>query len=221
MDITWYGHATTRLRARSAAILNDPTDRSAGIDMARPTADIVMISREHPHHSHLDGVKGEFLLIDAPGEYESNGVQIEGIPTALLPAEDGTATGRNIAYLITTDGLHVAHLGSIGEAPTASEAETLSQADILILPVGDPEMISPAAGARIVRALEPKIVIPVCHSGAEDPALVAFLAAVGSTAEHVGGGSQSLDSGDSKVTVQRRDLGEHTRVLILTARGRA
>lgn len=210
MDITWYGHATTRLRARTAAILNDPTDRSGGVDMARPTADIVTVSHEHPHHSHLDGVKGEFLLIDGPGEFEASGVQIEGIATALRAHTDGTPGGRNVAYLIAADGLHVAHLGAIGEAPAAAEAEALSNTDILILPVGTDEMLRPDAAARVVRALEPGIVIPVCHDGAEDPALVAFLKAVGVQPERIG---------DSKVTVQARDFGDQTRVLLLDPRG--
>ena len=35
MDITWLGHAATRMRTRSAAVVMDPYDRSVGGTMGR------------------------------------------------------------------------------------------------------------------------------------------------------------------------------------------
>lgn len=226
MDITWLGHACTRLRTRSATILNDPTDRSDGVGMGRPTADIVTVSHDHPQHAYVEGVKGEFMLIDGPGEYEVSGTQILGVSTSLRPGahasekngedggEDGEtrAPGRNVAYLITAEDLHVAHLGATGVPPTSAQAEALSNADILIVPVGDPTMLTPAEAARAVRDLEPSIVIPVCYVGGPDEgsALKAFLTAVGIEPE----------GPEPRLTVQRRALGERPRVVLLDARGR-
>ena len=78
MDITWLGHAAVRVRTRQAALVMDPTDRSAGLDMARPAGEIATISRpEHPHHNHVKGIKGDPVVVDGPGEYEILGSTID------------------------------------------------------------------------------------------------------------------------------------------------
>ena len=82
MDITWLGYSAMRLRTRNATVVIDPTDKSAGVDMARPTGDIVLISRDHIHHNFVSGVKGTPFVIDGPGEYEVGGV-ILGLPLSL------------------------------------------------------------------------------------------------------------------------------------------
>lgn len=213
MDITWLGHACVRLRTRDATVLADPTDRVSGFDMHRPTAEVVTISSTLPLHGHTKGVKGEFLLIEGPGEYEVRGVQLHGVPTGLRPANGESA--RNVAYVITAEDLRVAHLGGIGVLPTAAQAEELGAIDVLIVPIGAGETLTPAEAARAVRDLEPTIVIPVCYTpdDARDRThpLSQFLAALGLEAP----------APEARITLQRRALGETRRVLLLEPRGAA
>ena len=216
MDISWLGHACVRLRTRQAAVVMDPASKSAGFDMGRPSADIVTISRQHPHHAHAAGVRGQPIVIDGPGEYEIEGVQLFGLPSPLPPqpnGENGVVPPRNTAFLIEAEGLHVAHLGGGCAPPSAGEAELLSNLDILIVPIDGDEAVEPAQAARTVRDLEPTIVIPVSYpgpnaSGAEGAALQAFLDATGLSAE---------DS-QPKLSIRSRQLGEQRIVLLEASR---
>lgn len=213
MDISWLGHACVRVRTRHAAVVMDPADRSAGFDMGRPTADIVTVSRHHPHHDHAGGVRGQPIVIDGPGEYEISGVQVFGIASP-LPAEDAAdappdpAARRNTAFLVEAEGLHLAHLGS-GCQPPAADAEQLSNVDILILAISGAEHAEPAVAARTVRDLEPTIVIPVGYSGEDgrekQGPLGAFLEATG----------LSVEDPQGRLNIQRRGLGEQQRVVLL------
>ncbi len=215
MDISWLGHACVRVRTRHAAVVMDPADRSVGFDMGRPTADIVTVSRHHPHHDHSGGVRGQPVVIDGPGEYEISGVQVFGIANPLPQATDESAppdpaARRNTAFLVEAEGLHLAHLGS-GCQPPAADAELLSNVDILILAISGEEHAEPAVAARTVRDLEPKIVIPVGYAGQngdgkQDP-LGAFLEATG----------LSVDDPQARLSIQRRGLGEQQRVVLLEA----
>jgi L-ascorbate metabolism protein UlaG (beta-lactamase superfamily) len=210
VDISWLGHACVRLRTRQAAVVMDPASKSAGFDMGRPTADIVTISRQHPHHAHAAGVRGQPVIIDGPGEYEIEGVQLFGLPSP-IPAKNGGSPERNTAYLVEAEGLHIAHLGSGCATPSASEAELLSNVDILIVPIDGEEGIDPAQAARTVRDLEPSIVIPVSYPGPAETgkgsALQAFLDATGLSAEEP----------QPKLSVRSRQLGEGQRIVLLEA----
>lgn len=209
MEISWLGHSCTRVRTRQATVVMDPYQRNGGQDMGRPNADIVTVSHDDERHGYVAGVRGQPLVISGPGEYEVQGVQIVGVRTSLRGARDG-AGGRNTAYLLEAEGLHVAQLGAMGAPPTAEEAELLSNADILLLPIGE-DGLDPEAAARTVRALEPTITIPVGYDAAapgQDARLRAFLSAVGLQPE------QPV----ARFSIQGRGAGETQRVVLLEPR---
>lgn len=210
MDITWLGHACVRIRTRQAAVVMDPADKTAGFDMGRPAADIVTVSRHHPHHDHVAGLRGQPVVLDGPGEYEIQGVQLYGLSSP-LPAVEGEAAVPNTAFLLEAEGLHVAHLGGGSVPPGAEDAEILTNADILIVAINGEEPIDTQLAARAVRDLEPAIVIPVSYPGPqareEGSALRAFLDATGLSAEDP----------EAKLSINRRQLGEDTRVVLLEA----
>jgi L-ascorbate metabolism protein UlaG (beta-lactamase superfamily) len=209
VDITWLGHAAMRVRTRQAAVVMDPTDKSTGIDMGRPTGEIVTISRHHPQHDFVKGVKGDPIVIDGPGEYEVLGVQIEGI-RALWPANDGEAPEPTAFYILEAEELRFAHLGGLGQPPTPRQAEWLAGVDILILPIALPGGLDAAGVARVARQVEPSLVIPVAYSGdRQAPELKAFLEAMGLEPEEP----------VSRLTVNKRGLGDTPRVALLECRG--
>ncbi len=220
MDLTWLGHAAVRARARQAALVMDPTDRSTGLDMARPAGDIATISRTaHPHHNHVKGIKGDPIVVDGPGEYEILGVQIEGVRALWSSAqtedgdEDEAATlEATTLYICQAEEMRFAHLGGLGQPPTPRQSEALAGVDIVIVPIALPGGLDPEAAARVARALEPKMVIPVGYTpdsaGASD-ALKTFLEAMGAEPEEA----------VSRLTVNRRNLGETRRVALLESRG--
>lgn len=211
MDITWLGHAATRVRTRQAAVVMDPTDKSAGIDMSRPTGEVVTISRDHPHHNYVKGVKGEPFVVDGPGEYEILGTQFIGI-RAFWPADEGETPEATTLYVCHAEDMRFAHLGGLGQAPTPQQAQELADADVLIIPIALPGGLDPEAAAKVARALEPKIVIPVGYkpsSSGHSDELKTFLEGIGAEPEEP----------VSRFTVQRRNVGDGRRVVLLESRG--
>ena len=205
MEISWLGNSCTRVRTKQATLVMDPYQREGSLDMGRPNADIVTVSHDDPRHAYVAGVRGQPLVITAPGEYEVQGVLIMGLQTS---ARGDDVAARNTAYLVEAEGMHVAQLGAAG-AP-ASAAELLSNVDILLLPIGE-DGIDPDLAARTVRDLEPRITIPVGYdagASGQDARLKAFLSAVGIQA----------DEAVARFSIQGHGSSEAQRVVLLEPR---
>lgn len=209
MDISWLGHACLRLRAGGTFVVMDPTSRETGYDMGRPTAEVVTVSHADPAHGNVRGLRGEPLLLDGPGEYEVQGLQVLGVATGLRPASEGERPGRNVAFLVEAEELRVAHLGGLGTRLTAEQADQLGAIDVLVIPVGGGRVLDAAEAARVVRELEPKVVIPVHYTPEAGSAAPAdFVRALGIEAEPA----------VPRLTLQKRGLGDKMRLVILEPR---
>ena len=160
MEIDWFGHSCLRLRTRDATMVNDPYEKSIGLSLPRPRADIVTISHNHAGHDYAEGVKGEPKIVSGPGEYEIRGVFLTGLPT-FHDKKSGKERGKNTAYVMTMDGLNICHLGDLGHVPTQSQAEGFGSVDILCIPVGGVSTINASDAAEVVSLFEPQIVIPM------------------------------------------------------------
>jgi L-ascorbate metabolism protein UlaG (beta-lactamase superfamily) len=176
MEITWFGHSCLRLRDRDVTVITDPFDKSLGYELPRVRADIVTVSHDHPHHSYLPAVKGEFKVVNNPGEYEIKSVFITGIahyPTRRQRKGDANEEPqRNIIFVFEFDGLTVCHLGGLTQVPTQTQVEELSNVDVLLVPVGGGASLNAAQAAEIISLVEPYIVVPMhynigaAHAGA-------------------------------------------------------
>ena len=213
MDITWLGHAATRVRTRAAAVVMDPYDRTFGGTMGRPDAHIITISHQDPMRNGTAGVAptdGAPMVLDAPGEYEIRGVLIESIRASLRPVEGvEPELLRSVLWHFEAEDLRVAHLGGLGTHPDKAQLDLLSDVDIVIVPIGLADTLSPTEAAKAIRALEPTITIPVGYDPAGDGAdLKAFAAALALTPEEP----------VSRFTIARRSTSEERRLVILEAR---
>lgn len=212
MDITWLGHAATRVRTRSAAVVMDPYDRSVGGTMGRPDAHIVTISHQDPMRNGVSGVAptdGAPMVLDGPGEYEIRGVLIEAVRASLRPVEGADPeTLRSVIWHFEAEDLRVAHLGGLGTQPTAAQLDLLSDVDIVIVPIALADTLAPAEAARAIRALEPTITIPVGYDPADEAALKAFAEALALKPEEP----------VSRFTIARRSTSEERRLVILESR---
>jgi len=211
MDITWLGNVAVRVRTRTAAVVMDPYDKSAGGTMGRPDAHIVTISHDDPLRNGVSAVApadGPPVVLRGPGEYEIRGVQVEAVSGALKESLDLSGI-RSVIWHFAADDLRWAHLGGLGAQPTKEQMDLLSDVDIVIVPIALTDTLDPKEAARAVRHIEPSIVIPVGYDSAEPEPLNAFLAAVG--------GKQEPPV--SRFTVNRRaGDGDELRVVLLEAR---
>ncbi len=185
MEITWLGHSCFRLRSREGVVLTDPCPPSSGYSIGKPTADVVLISHDHPNHSHRKAVAGTPIFIDAPGEYEVAGIFVAGVST-YHDARKGERRGKNTAYVIEMDEIRLCHLGDLGHVPTPEQAEEMSGVDVLLVPVGGQNTIDASAAADVVSLLEPRVVIPMHYKTDKETAsldpLQKFLKEMGVTA---------------------------------------
>lgn len=173
-DVTYLGHSCFRLRGRDGIVLCDPYDRSIGMDIGRPTAHIVTISHLHPDHNNVAAVKpmrDTVFTIQGPGEYEVGGVLITGVRT-YHDKQHGKDQGYNTAYIIHLDDVVFCHLGDLGHELTQAQLEAIGSVDVLFVPVGGGETISPAEAISVISQIEPRVVVPM-HYGHErlDPSI--------------------------------------------------
>ena len=164
-EIRWFGHNCFRIRAKEATVLIDPVGKNTGYVMAKQTADVVLISHDHPGHANLNAVKPDFQTVRGPGEYEMHDVFITGIRT-YHDTETGAKRGYNTAYLIEAEGMTFCHLGDLGHMPNAEQLEVLISADVLMIPVGGGPVISTEQAAEMIGLLEPKVVLPMQYATA-------------------------------------------------------
>ncbi len=162
MDVTWLGHGCFRLRGRGAAVVTDPYPPAIGLKLPRLDADLVTVSHEHENHNYTQIVR-EAYEIRGPGEYEVAGVSVIGVPS-FHDSDKGATHGRNTIYLIEIDDVRICHLGDLGSALDDAEAEAISAADVLLVPVGGRTVINAAQAAQVVRQLEPRFVVPMHYA---------------------------------------------------------
>ena len=160
MEISWLGHACFRIKGVQATVITDPYSPDLGYSLGKPSARVVTVSHQHPGHSYLKGIDGDYRPVQGPGEYEISGVLIIGIPT-FHDEERGSQRGKNTVYLIEVDGVSVCHLGDLGHVLVAEQVEQMEDVDVLLLPVGGVSTINASMAAQVVRQLEPKVVVPM------------------------------------------------------------
>ena len=156
MEIVWLGHSCFRIRGREATVITDPCPPTTGYAIGKPTADIVTLSNRHEDHAYLKAVAGHPVVLDGPGEYEIHGAFLTGISTY----QDGEGP-ENIAFVVEMEDIRVCHLGDLGRTPSAQQAEEMTGADVLLVPVGGNSTIDGAKAAEVVSLLEARLVIPM------------------------------------------------------------
>lgn len=162
MEITWYGLSCFRLRSRALTVVADPFDESVGYALPRMRANVVTVSHQASGHNNVAVVRSPDHIFVGPGEYEINGVYIQGV-TTYHKGKVGERE-RNIAFIYHFEDLVIAHLGDIGMLPDREQIELLSEADLLLLPVGGGDTLDAAQAVEVVTALEPRIVIPMHYA---------------------------------------------------------
>ena len=165
MEITWLGHSCFRLRDRAATAVTDPYGKGLGLTLPRVRTDVVTISHDSDNHNYAKGVKGDFKVIDRPGEYEVSSVFITGLE---LRGERRKRTKtaqeerRNTVFLFEFEDLAVCHLGDLDLVPSQAQVEeALDAVDVLLIPVGGGSSLNAAQAAEVVSLLEPRVVIPM------------------------------------------------------------
>lgn len=213
MDIIHLGHSSFRIKGKNATLVTDPfSGEATGLKFPKTEAEIVTVSHQHADHNFAGSGKwevgSETLIISGPGEYESKGVKILGIP-CFHDSSSGSERGRNTIFKITMDGVNICHLGDLGHKLEAAQVDFLDGVDILLIPVGGVYTIDAKIAAEVVAQLEPKMVIPMHYSV---PGLKFQLDPVENFLQEMG---KPEIKPQPKLTVSKDKLGEEMEIVIL------
>lgn len=174
--IHWLGHASFRIDG-PPTIYIDPWQLGAD----PPQADLVLVTHDHYDHcspEDVNRVRGETTLVVANSSAAKKlgrGVQVvkagdhldvAGVTVEAVPAYNVDKTFHpkkvgHVGYIVTVGKTRIYHTGDTDPIP---EMTGLS-ADILLVPVSGTYVADAAQAAEIVRAVKPKIAVPM-HIGA-------------------------------------------------------
>lgn len=153
MVISWYGEGCFKIQSSETVVTSDPFDASTGLSAPRFKSDIVV--KTIAPFPPINGEEGAFSIGGA-GEYNAKDITIRGFA---LPNES-TATFVKTLYLVEAEGITLCFLGHISHALDPAILEHIDAVDVLFVPGGGTPFIDVKTAAKLVKNLEPKIVIP-------------------------------------------------------------
>lgn len=171
MNVQWFGQSTFRLTdddGRSVVI--DPFD-AAAIGARRRwdypaldgvTADLLLVTHEHPDHNAVDVVGGDPALVRSlAGTHPTPLGDVVGVASEHDEAA-GTLRGHNVMYVFDFGGRRVAHLGDLGQRELRGEqAAALGTVDVLIVPVGGGPTIGAEQATDVAATLSARVIVPM------------------------------------------------------------
>jgi L-ascorbate metabolism protein UlaG (beta-lactamase superfamily) len=166
MRIQYLGHASFLLTTDAGTrIVTDPFDPEAyrgsfRYRAFRDQADIVTISHEHGDHNAAHIVSGSPIVIKGNGKFVANEVEFAGIATAHDDSQ-GARRGGNTVFVISADGLRIAHLGDLGHVLTADQAAEIGSVDVALVPVGGYYTIDAGQAWEVIGQIDARVAIPM------------------------------------------------------------
>lgn len=155
MDIQFYGANCVRISSKQATIVVDDTMKSLGRKPITKKDDVALFTSRDADTAAIGTQK---ITINCPGEYEISAVSILGIPAQAHVDEAGK---RATIFRLVVQGVRILVLGNIYPEITEAQLEQTGTIDILIIPVGgNGYTIDPIGAAKLVKKIDPKIIIP-------------------------------------------------------------
>jgi L-ascorbate metabolism protein UlaG (beta-lactamase superfamily) len=188
MVITHHGGQCFKVTLGDLTLAFDPISKQSQLQAVRFGADIALVSRNHQDFNGTDEVSfggKEPFIINGPGEYEKDGVTVQGF---LTKSQYGLPKGQldavNTVYAVSLEGMTLVHLGALSDPILSHEArEAIDDIDILFVPVGGDGVLSPAEASKLAVSLEPHVIIPMHFDGMGEPlSLDSFLKEEGDVA---------------------------------------
>jgi L-ascorbate metabolism protein UlaG (beta-lactamase superfamily) len=179
VSIQWLGQSMFYIQSPGqTVVVTDPFDPSfTGYSDPAARAHVVTISHAHRDHAAANRVSpftamGErAVAVVREGTYRRGDVTVTAVP-AFHDAREGAERGPNQIFLVQAGGLRIVHLGDLGHLLTPEQVESLGRVDVLLIPVGGHFTIGAEDAERVVKQLNPRLVIPMHYrTPATDPAI--------------------------------------------------
>lgn len=152
MEFQYYGGNCIKISTRQATFIVDDNLVALGAKSIVKPEDIAL-------YTSLPTTKAEArLVITDPGEYEVSEVSIFGISARGNSEEAGQSSAT--IYKLQYEDTRVAILGHTYPDLSEDQLEEIGTVDILITPVGGGNTLDSDGALKLIKKIEPKIVIP-------------------------------------------------------------
>ena len=198
MQIRWYGQSAFLISAERTVFVDPfgPMEGLAerGMQFDYPAiegveADLLLVTHEHADHNAVDVVGGsQQILRSTAGTFDSPLGEVIAVASEHDEAA-GTKRGPNTIFAFALNGLRLCHFGDFGQSELRPEQQrAIGSVDVLLLPVGGGPTVGGEPAAAIVRALKPRLVVPM-HYRTDAVTFLdppdAFLDALGARVERI------------------------------------
>ena len=157
MDIEFFGGNALRLTVKKTVFVVDDNLADLGKKSITKADDISLKT-----DLAIPVASGARLLLDAPGEFEVGDVSVTAIAARGHRDEEGK-TNATIFKLRAADA-SVVVLGHVHPELTNDQLEEISDADVLIIPVGGHGFtLDPMAALDVIKKVQPSIIIPTTY----------------------------------------------------------
>jgi L-ascorbate metabolism protein UlaG (beta-lactamase superfamily) len=161
VTIKWLGHSSFLISLDGGIrIVTDPFDQSVGYPMPDESADVCVISHDHFDHNCVSAVKGNPEVVKGTGEKRAQGVKFNGIGS-FHDEKEGSQRGKNTIWTFDLGGIRFAHAGDLGIDLDDAQKNQIGPVDVLFVPTGGHYTIDASTASGVVKALNPKVVIPM------------------------------------------------------------
>jgi L-ascorbate metabolism protein UlaG (beta-lactamase superfamily) len=150
MVLNYFGEGCFRLQSGELSILVNPTSNRLKADVTLKTI------------APTDTVSSEEITF--AGEYEVKGIEIQGWEIKNESTEKYVKT----IFAVTWEDMRFVFLGHISEPLSAEYIEEIGEPDILFVPTGDEHFLAGEAAAKMIKQIEPKIIVPAYYKNASD-----------------------------------------------------
>ena len=173
MKITWLGHSCFKVELNDYITIFDPTEDGyvPGLKPIKEEADLLILSHEHGDHNARSKVTLKGGLRDALPSIEAEAPHVmfgeKDCPYIITTIEsyhddqEGKLRGTNKITVLDSGDVRIAHFGDIGCMPEPEQLEELMDLDVALIPVGGFYTVSGEFASDIIRAISPKVVIPM------------------------------------------------------------
>jgi len=227
MKLTWYGQAAFLIEAESGyRIICDPYNPELlGFPPIDDACDVVITSSANDDaHCRHDLVPGEHIwlnaleLAEAGGSRVVAGLEVQAIEAMEMLNHPMHDPEQNAMYRFVVDGLHVAHMGDIGNPLSERQLAFLQGVDVLLALAGGEPVVTLDELMRVIARTEPGLVVPMhFRTGlSRQPGLLPvgeFIALAKQASMNI------VEADVSTVSIDRRQLPEQQSIMVIPQAG--
>lgn len=158
MELQYHGANCITILTKGSVLMSDPTS-----ELAKLSPNTKKVTKFLLTTPSSVAATDEQFVVNGPGEYEFEDCSIKGI--AIESAESASGDLASTIYTVSNSDCTVVLYGFASAKLSEDQMEQIGLIDVLVIPVGGSGIAPDAVGAAsVVRALEPKLVIPVFYS---------------------------------------------------------